>query len=379
MKASNIKRVGHILPFPGIGGTEIAALRIMKALEPFGFESVAICLHDFAPLQELFRSAGIPTLHWVPPEPSYRHAARFLAASRLLAGEFRRLRLDLIHCQDYSAAYHTALAGRLARVPVLCHVRNRHPKIPRRERAFLIPVSHFAFVSQATWERFGCQVQREKGSVVHCGVEVLPDAELAALRGSSREVRAEFGLPPDAKLVGMVARVAPQKDFDTLIRAAVQVVDCHPEARFLIVGDTDLHRDYYEHVRELLSSAGVEKHFVFTGHRSDVSRLMSALDVAVLSTHFEGLPHVLLQAMALAKPVVATAVDGIPELISHNVTGLLYPPADADALAQRLIGLLDDPELAAQVGGAARRSIQADFSEERFARDIAALYSRLLT
>jgi glycosyltransferase involved in cell wall biosynthesis len=379
MKASNIKRVGHILPFPGIGGTEVAALRIMKTLEPFGFESVAICLHDFAPLRELFRAAGIPSPHWAPPQPSYRHAARFLAASRSLAAEFRRLRLDLIHCQDYGAALHTALAGRLAGVPVLCHVRNRHPKIPRRERAFLIPVSHFVFVSQSTWEQFGCPVQRGKGSVVHCGVEVLSDAELAALQGSSGDVRAEFGLPPDAKLVGMVARVAPQKDFDTLIRAAVGVIGCRPETRFLVVGDTDIQHSHYEQVHKWLFGAGMEKHFVFTGHRADVSRLMSALDVAVLSTHFEGLPHVLLQAMALGKPVVATAVDGIPELISHNVTGLLYPHGDAEALAQRLVDLLDDPELAAQIGRAARRSIQADFSEERFAGDIAALYARLLT
>jgi glycosyltransferase involved in cell wall biosynthesis len=99
----------------------------------------------------------------------------------------------------------------------------------------------------------------------------------------------------------------------------------------------------------------------------------------VLSTHFEGLPHVLLQAMALAKPIVATAVDGIPELITHNVTGLLYPHADAEALAQRILSLLDNTELAAQIGRSARRSVQADFNEERFARDIAALYSRLLT
>ena len=379
MKASNTKRVGHVLPFPGIGGTEIAALRIMQTLEPFGFESVAICLQDFAPLLALLRAAGISTLHWVPPVPSYRHAARFLAASRLLAGEFRRLRLDLIHCQDYGAAYQTALAGRLAGVPVLCHVRSRYPRIRPHERLFLLPVSHFVFVSKSTWDQFSFPVRSHKGSVIRCGVQVPPDAELVAARGDAAEIKAEFGLPSDSKLIGMVARVAPIKDFDTLIRAAVQVVDRHPEARFLIVGDKDLNRDYYGHVRRVLSGSGVERHFVFTGHRSDISRLMSALDVAVLSTHLEGLPHVLLQAMALAKPVVATAVDGVPELINHNVTGLLYPHADADALAQRLIGLLDNPERAAQIGGAARRSIQEDFSEERFARDIAALYSRLLT
>jgi glycosyltransferase involved in cell wall biosynthesis len=179
----------------------------------------------------------------------------------------------------------------------------------------------------------------------------------------------------------MVARVAPQKDFDTLIRAAALVVAAHPEARFLIVGDkamTDVARDHYSYVVQLLSAAGLTKHFIFTGYRSDTFRLLAGLDAAVLSTHQEGLPLALIETMAYAKATVATAVDGVPELIRDGWNGFLCRHEDAESLAEKLLLLLDDPQRAAAVGQAARETVLNTFTGRNFAESIAAVYRRML-
>jgi glycosyltransferase involved in cell wall biosynthesis len=366
------------MPFGGLGGTELSTLDTMQAISPYGLESVAICLQDYGPLHDLFRSAGFASVHYPSPIPSYRRMARFFASSRALAAEFKRLRLDLIHCEDFEAAYYTAAAGYFARLPILCHVRARFPRVKYRDRPFLWPVAHFVFVSESTRTQLDYPVPREKTSIIYTGIDTVPDVQLANFRETARQVRAELGFSPEVKLIGMMGHVAPQKDHETLIRAAVKVVGRYPGVRFLIVGDTQLVPDHYEHVLRVLAAAGMDKHFLFTGYRSDALRLLGALDIVVLSTHREGLPQVVVEAMAYAKPVVATDVDGIPEVIAHGRTGFLYPHEDADALAARLLDLLENPDLADRLGLAAREAVRADFSRENFTRSIVALYRRLL-
>jgi glycosyltransferase involved in cell wall biosynthesis len=372
-----VKRVAHVLPFAGVGGSELSTLDCMLAAKPYGYESTAICLRDYDPLHALFRSAGIPSLAVDAPVPSYRRALRFAARSRALADEFKRLRFDLIHCQDYEAAYPAAVAGGFAGLPVLCHVRNRHPVIPMRDRPFLLPVKHFVFVSKSTWTQFDFPVAARKASVIYSGVDVVPESRLAELRQSAGELKIEMGLLKESRLVGMLARVAPQKDYETLVRAAVKVVGRHPDVRFVIVGNTKLVPDHYEHVLRLMDEAGVRNHFIFTGFLEDVSRLLGAFDIVVLSTHFEGLPQAVVEAMAYAKPIVATEVDGIPEVITHGQTGLLYPHADSDALASRLLDLLDDPSLGDRLGRSAWQAAATGLRREDAAAQMASIYDRM--
>src|SRR5207245_859053 len=150
------------------------------------------------------------------------------------------------------------------------------------------------------------------------GIDILPHAaDQRVAREAKQAVLAEFGLPKHTKIVGMVGRVAPQKDYETLAKAAAHIARAHPEVRFLIVGDNSLeqvHREHYRNVRQMLAEQAVDSLFVFAGFREDVFRMICAMDVFVLSTHFEGFPLVILEALAWAKPVVATAVDGIPEI-----------------------------------------------------------------
>ena len=372
--------IAHILPWPSVGGTEHATLRLARAVAP-RYQSKAFCLDGATNVSKLFSDQGFETFSYQPIVPSYRHVNRFIRDSYKLAHELKRHEIDVVHCADVLAGYHAALAGRIAGLPVLCHVRNRYADLAARDAIFLRTVSKFIFVSRDTRQTFVMRLPARRAEIIYDGISISPTAnDPRAMNEARNGVRAEFGLSPQTKLVGMIARVAPQKDYETLAKAAARISTAHSDVRFMIVGDNSLeavHRDHYEKVMAMLSSLGIESRFVFTGFRADVSRMIAALDVFVLSTHFEGFPLVILEALAHQKPVVATAVDGIPEIIVNNLTGLLAPPGDDVALARQMDAVLQSEELAGRLGSAGRKSVERNFSSERFAESILKLYDRV--
>lgn len=372
-------KVLHVLPYQGVGGTEIATRRIIDAVRPFGIDSRALLLAPTSELTDYLDEAGIPfDVPDTRPEPSLRNGWRFLLESRRFAR--RWCDADVIHCADAQAAYYVATAGRLAGVPVVCHVRNRHAAMPWRERCFVGRASHFAFVSASTWRQFAMRVPASRGSVLYDATAVADDALLAGRDAVARAVRAELGLPPEARIASMFARVNPQKDYPTLVAAAALLRESHPALRFVIVGDHDkvaMNREHFGAVSAAIAAAGLADRFVFTGFRSDAQRLMLASDLCVLSTHFEGLPLVVLEAMGLARPCVATAVDGVQEALEHGRTGLLHPHGDAPALAGCITRVLDAPAFAARLGEAGREEVRRRFGHDRFAADLVALYRRV--
>jgi glycosyltransferase involved in cell wall biosynthesis len=373
--------IAHILPWPSVGGTEHATLRLAQAVEA-RYQSKIFCLDEAVSVRNMFAEAGFETLSYQPITPSYRHLKIFLHDSYALAQEFRRRDIHIVHCSDVLAAYYAAAAGRIANLPVLCHVRNRYEHILRRDVNFWRTVNRFIFVSQDTRRRFAYRVPARRTEIVYDGIDILAQAgDSRVAREAKQAVQAEFGLPKHARIVGMVARVAPQKDYETLAKAAARIATAHPEVRFLIVGDNSLeeiHREHYRKVKQMLVDHAVDSLFVFTGFREDVSRMISAMDVFVLSTQFEGFPLVILEALAQAKPVVATAVDGIPEIVFDEVTGLLYPHGDHVRLAEQVISLLASDQRANALGEAGREFVRANFSIDRFATNMVHLYDEVI-
>jgi glycosyltransferase involved in cell wall biosynthesis len=369
------------MPWEGVGGTEQAALRIGRAADDAGFETMFFCLGSASLVRDFFASAGYDTGIWRAAYPRFNGYRDFLHESTQLAKEFRRCGISLVHCGDVPAGEYAALGGRLAMLPVICHVRNRHQNIPDPDRRLLRAVSTFVFVSRDSWRTFGYPVPVHRGVVVYDGVEIAGSASLESER-AARDVRREFNIPDEAPIIGMVARIDQQKDYETLAKAAASVVKEAPNARFLIVGSyssEDGQRAHFEKVKAWLATNDVLPYFVFTGFRNDVPRILSAMDIVVLSTHYEGLPLVLLEAMAHGKPVVSTAVDGVPELVTDNHTGLLFPHRDHRTLASHILGLIRDRSRAVRLGENARSSVQAHFSYEQFRRDMVALYRRVLS
>jgi glycosyltransferase involved in cell wall biosynthesis len=371
------RRVAHVMPWPSVGGTEHAQARLASAAEGDEFTSVAFCLRNAAPVRSLFEAAGVPVVEYDAEEPSIRRPARYLRASIDLAQSLRRAKVDLVHFADLIAAHRCSLGALLAGVPSITQVRNAFPeRVSFRDGLFLRPLRRFVFVSEDARRVFGYQVSLQRSTVLYDGIQP-PDV----VPGEREVARAEFGIAPSQRVIGMVARVAEQKDYPTLVRAASTVVKRHPEARFMIVGQhsgVPTYADHYALVRRMIDERGLGAHFIFTDHRDDVTRLISAMDLCVLSTHQEGLPLVILEAMAQEKPFVATRVGGIPEVVRDGDTGLLVPHGDADALATALLSLLDDPSLAARLAERAKALVRGEFSLASFRQRSRALYRSLL-
>ena len=373
-------RVAHLLPWPGLGGVATAALRLATALEETGgFHNLAFCHGRETRVGRMFNEAGIETIEYEAGEFSYRHPTAYLRGSKRFLKLLREHRIDIIHSADLMGVYHAGLAARVARVPLVCHIRSNFEDFPRQYKPPLMATSHFVFVSEAVWRNFDTifRVKEGRGSVIYDWGPEVSERDDAGLRRA--RVRAEFNIEPDAPVIGMIARVQPPKDFDTLVRAMAEVVRSHPNARLVAVGEYD-HPHCAEHHRKLcalVEELGLSERVIWTGLREDVPDVIRAMDVCVLSTHAEGLPLVLLEAMALACPVIATRVGGIPELITHGETGLLHEKNSSDELARGILSLLDDPARRAQLGHRGQEHVRMNFNREKTINATRHLYARL--
>jgi len=372
--------VAHLLPFPGVGGTEIATLRLAQAAREEGFASIAFHLPGAGQTRDLFAAAGFPTDVYPEHYLSVRRFGTWWRNTRQLAARLRERGVGLVHCSDLLAGSLAAVSGRMAGLPVVCHVRNRHDVLPLCDRLPLLAVERFVFVSQATWRQFGLRIGPARGTVLYDGIEPHPLDATEAAQARSRVLK-EFGLPPGSFLIGMVARVSPQKDYRTLVEAAAEVVAERPESRFLVVGEyssVPAYRRHYEEIQGWLEERKLRSHFTFTDFRNDVPQLVAAFDLFVLCTNWEGFPLVILEAMAQGKGVLATAVDGIPEIVVEGGTGLLHAHGDARGLARQILQLMNDEPLRRKLADAGRTLVATRFSRERFRRSVAELYHQFL-
>ncbi len=180
----------------------------------------------------------------------------------------------------------------------------------------------------------------------------------------------EYGMEPGSQLVGVVARLEPEKGHPTLLEAWPTVLRSCPEAYLLLIGEGSRHEALAAQARELRIAHRV----IFTGRRDDVPAVTAALDVAVLPSYREAQGLSILEAMALSRPVVASAVGGIPEVIEDGVSGLLVPPHDADALARAINRLLTDHPYADMIGRAGHDVVHDRFCIELMVRAVEALY-----
>ena len=186
-------------------------------------------------------------------------------------------------------------------------------------------------------------------------------------------VRRALNLPDSAAVIGSVGRLTEQKGYHVLLNAIPAVLRQQPHARFVIVGMGEAAAALQSQAQQL----GVADAVHFTGARSDVEQLLAALDIFVSSSLWEGLPTVLLEAMAAGVPVVATRVSGNVELVQPGQTGLLVPPSDPDALAEGLCWALGQREAMQSMAANARKQVRQHFSIEAIARQHEALYERL--
>jgi glycosyltransferase involved in cell wall biosynthesis len=211
-------------------------------------------------------------------------------------------------------------------------------------------------------------VPDERTVTVHEGIDVDHVRAVPAVN-----VHEMFFLPHNAPVVGNIAALVPHKGQRHLIEAAHIVVQRLPDVRFVLLGEGELR----EQLERLVRDYHLEKHVRLPGFRTDVLGCLKSFDVFVMSSVTEGLGTSLLDAMACARPIVATRAGGIPEVVEDGVTGVLVPPRDHRAMADAIVALIEDRERCASMGGAGLARVNARFTVERMVAGTAAVYARV--
>jgi glycosyltransferase involved in cell wall biosynthesis len=303
-----------------------------------------------------------------------RTSAVSLTSWRPLIRLLRTERVDILHGHKFGSNFWASVIGRLASVPVIVaheHTWSFEGEPLRRllDRHVIGRLASTVLaVSQQDRERIISIEHVPPEKVVH-----LPNGISPLVASGRADVRAELGIAPSAPLVTTVSVLRPQKALDILVRAAQLVHGALPEARILIVGDGP-ERDALTALVQELGLAGV---VVFAGVRTDVGDLLAASDIVASSSAFEGSPLALMESLGAGKPVVATRVGGVPEIVRDGLEGLLVPPGDPTALADALLTLLRDSGLRDRMGAAGRERQRTEFDIGVMVNRLEALYESL--
>jgi glycosyltransferase involved in cell wall biosynthesis len=360
-------RVAHLLIGGEVAGGQLVALQLAAALRARGDDALFVSPTS-GPFAE--RAVGYRVLR-----ADVRRLHR-LAGAAGLARLLRREHVDLLHTHTLAAANSLGrVAGRLAGVPIVSHLHIENHFRPAT-RAFVRRADNvtarladaLVAVSEDTRRAYERQGYPHRIEVVYNGV--------ALERRGVHGLRQEFGVPRDAPLVAEIGRLCDVKGQRELIEALAQV----PRAHAVLVGvDLEQGGSYQRELERAAERAGVRDRVVFAGARDDAGPLLAEIDVLALPSWTEGLPLVVLEAMAYRKPVVATPVGGTPEVVVDGETGLLVPPRDPGALAAALRRLLDDPDLRAKMGAAGFERVRARFSAEAMSERVLAIYDEVLS
>jgi glycosyltransferase involved in cell wall biosynthesis len=356
------RKVLLALESSGPGGAERVVLELAGGLRRAG-DDVVLLTSRPGWLVERARAEAIPC--WVAPQASGLDPAW---APRL-ALRLRREAIDFVHTHEFAMNVYAGAAARLAGRPTLATLHG-HRWIAERRRRRLA----YRLLAR-TGMALGC-VSRDLADHVarilpfdRARIHVVPNgAALGAppARGDPASERLRRALAADGPLLLAVGNLYPVKEHATAVRALPRL----PGATLAIAGRGPEEAA----LRALAASLGVASRLRLLGVRDDVAQLLRAADVVVHPSRLEGLPMALLEAMAAARPVVASRVGGIPEAVDDGVTGRLVPPGDPVALADAVGALLRDPDAADALGRAGRRRAEAEFSVERMVERYRALY-----
>lgn len=380
MSTRRILFVSHV---SRMSGAERSLLDLIRGLDRTKFEPVAVVPAPGELETELAR-VGVRVLH-VPLRRLHKTAnpVRLAAAamgvlrvSGKLAALIRREGVALVHANSDTAHLYACAAARRAAVPCVWHARDRAELGPlgpwlARRAAAIVAIS----------ANVGRHVRRYTPDAVP--VYVIPNGlwpATPAPPGGGAAWRAELGIPPAAPVVGMVGQLVPWKNQRGFIDMAARLHAVRPEVRYVIVGDDrfDECPDYRAALQAYAAERGLERVVAFAGYRPDAREWMGAFAVLVHPNDREPLGRVVLEALDAGCAVVAVRACGPAEIIRDGIDGSLVDSADPAALAGAVARLLDEPDLAARLGRAARERVATAFAAADVARRIEALYDGLL-
>lgn len=365
--------VAYLVPSLNYGGSETLLLSFLKYLDRKKFTPVVHSFYGRGKLVDEFRQSGVEVVEWCSPR---RDPVTFF---RMIA-HLRRSRTDVVHTHLFDRQ--GRVAAYLAGVPVIVTTYHlvtdwdTNGSVSSRAAVGLDTLTsrlndRIIAVSDDV-KRYAV----EKGRIERTRIETIEngiDVDRYRGAGGAEELRRQLGLE-GKRVILSIGRLVEQKGHRYLIQSAEVLRENHPEMAVLIVGEGPLMENLEEEIEELRLTETVR----MLGPRRDIPELLALSEVFVLPSLFEGLPITLLEAMASATPIVVTDVDGIRDVIEHEVDGLLVPSRDPESLAKAIDALLSDPERARELGRKSFEKARERYDIRHHVRKIEDLYMRLL-
>jgi len=280
--------------------------------------------------------------------------------------------IEVLHTHSSVDSWVASMAGKWAGVPVV--VRTRHISVPTKTHG-LNKIYSLPDAVITTGEHIRRILIKGYG---------LPEARVYSIptgvdqgrfypRPPDEKLKRELGLAQEARVITLVAILRAQKRHELMIAAAPKILERYPQVHFLFVGEGPRRTLIEEEIRR----HQLEPFFIMTGHRNDIPEIIALTEIGVITSQAEGVPQFLLQAMAMAKPMVATRVGGIPDIMEDGVNGLLIPPEDPEALVDAVLKLLDDQTSAQHLGLEAKDLIEKKYTAQQMAEQIYQVYLRV--
>lgn len=290
----------------------------------------------------------------------------------------------IVHTHSSKAGLLGRLAAKFAGIPIIVHTPHGHVFFgyfgPLKTKIFII----LEKLASRITDKIVALTNREKEDhlrlrianddkfiIIHSGIDLKKFKELSF--NEKQNLKRDLGIPENILIIGTAGRLEPVKGPEFLIEAAKYIILKYPNTHFLFSGDGHLKQNLEERASEL----GIEKNIIFLNWRDDVAKIISIYDVFVLPSLNEGMGRVLVEAMALGKPIVASNIGGIPDLVSHGKNGFLVPPKDPRELANCIQILIEDEEKKAKMGKAGKEIVE-NFTKEKMVEKIAELYKELM-
>lgn len=381
----SVETVCHVITKLELGGAQEVALYAVSHLDRSKFRPLLVTGPGGLLTDEAKTLPGVD-VHILPSLARHVHALADLAAFVELMRLFRRLHPTIVHTHSSKAGILGRWAAWCTRVPVIIHTIHGYgitPAQPPWVRRIVILLeritgritTHWIAVAQADIEK-GIEwglFDRTQVSVIRPGIDPLP-FQTGIDAATRNALRAQFGVGPAEYLVGTVACLKPQKAPEDFVAVAKHVCDVLPNARFALIGDGDLRPK----IESLIKVNGLHTRLHLAGWRRDIPTVMKIFDAFLLTSHWEGLPRVLLEARTIGLPVVATRVGGVEEVIVQGRHGWLSDARDIAGLSAHLIRVLQSRDGQQRGRSQSVEALPKEFHLEEMVKQYESLYDRCL-